>query len=185
MSDLQQRFSAGLSIREDNGATYLSGLALPFYDGTANTEYELCEGYFERFAPGSCQWDEVAANLQHESKQLIGLTPDTLTLRETARGIEFDIRLDESSYCRDAKIMVANRKLKGASIEFMPLKIEQKRDGNKNIVYVKQAQISGIGIVRNPAYKATDTYLRELQDNNDKLLMAVYEERLAQLLNKR
>lgn len=183
--NIEQRYSSTLSIRQEGDKTILSGLAVPYFDGSPGTEYELAPGYFERFATGSFSnlADEITANLQHDRHKILGVTPDTLQLRETARGLEYDVTLTDDSYSRDAKSLVAARKLKGSSIGFIPDKIEQKRDGNKNIVFVRQATLDHIAIVTQPAYKSTEAYLRELQDTNEKMLTAMYEERMDKLLD--
>ncbi len=183
MTDIQQRYSSILSVREENGQTIISGLAVPYYDGSPGTEYELSPGYYERFQPGAFKdLNDVECNIHHDRNKIIGSTPDTLRLRETARGLEYDVILDESTYSKDAKSLVASRKLKGSSIGFVPTKLEQKRDQDKNIVWVRQATLDHIALVSRPAYKATDAYLRELQANTARELTALREARLEQIL---
>lgn len=178
MSDYEQRYSDGFSIREDNGTTWVSGLAVPFFDGTRATEYELAPGYFERVSPNVvCNLDDVEACIMHERNRLIGMTPETLKLNRTAKGIEYSILLDDSTDSKDAKIMVANRKLKGASIRFMPT--ETKVEG-KNIT-IEAMRLDHVALVSRPAYK-TSAYLRMIETDKEKELMNIYEKRLSQVI---
>ena len=175
------RYNDGLSIRtEEGGQRYITGLALPWWNGESGSEYEIEDGYFERFEKGSVKWDTVVANIQHMNSHLIGITPDTLSLKESKRGIEFEITLDDSSFSRDAEIMVAKRKLRGASIEFRKPTFDYQREGNKNVVYVRSAQLRGISLVARPAYKSTEAYLRDV---SEMALTQIYNKRADDLLN--
>lgn len=175
----EQRYSDALSIREENGATIVSGIAVPFYDGTPATQYELEPNYYERVSPDVVvNLDEVEACIMHERKRLIGMTPDTLKLRRTNRGIEYDIILDDSTDSKDAKIMVRNRKLKGASIRFMPTDTQVE---GKAIV-IKAMVLDHVALVSKPAYKMTSAYLRFIETDKEKEMMDIYEKKLAHVL---
>lgn len=177
--NLEKRYAEGLSIREDGGATIISGIAVPFYDGTAGSEYELEKGYFERISPDcKVDLDNIEACIMHDRTRLIGMTPDTLKLRRTNRGIEYDLILDESTDSQDAKIMVKNKKLRGASIQFSPTEVRHDRKS----VTITGMRITHIALVSQPAYEKASAYLRFIEIDKEKELMAIYEDKLSHVL---
>lgn len=181
--------SLTLEYRADK-TPIIKGLASPVYDGTPLTQCRLDDHVFERFLPGAfdahlATSPEIFAYAEHNENKLLGITPDTLSLRCDAKGLHYEIVGDETTEFRDAMLKVQNKKYRGSSICFEAKKVEWIKEGGNDIRVIKQAKLVHVSPVKSPAYKATETTvaMRELQLNHDKELHELREKRLQVIID--
>lgn len=183
-----------VTLETRSGKPVLRGMASVVYNGQPGSEYQLAPKVMERFAPGAFdEWlatnPEIRCCLNHDEEKLIGVTPDTLTLWTDKNGLHYETELDDSTLCRDVQIMVSRKKLKGSSLQFVPDKMEWRKDGDNDIRYIIKAKVYHVSPVYRPAYKNADASLRaeaalrDLQECKDRELHELYEKKLNDLIN--
>ena len=129
---------------------------------------------FERGAFGDVSQLDFRLNVQHERQAIVARTGGGgLTLIDNGVSLDFRAELDpEDPDGKRAIRKVARGLLRGASIEFMPLKwrLEGSKDRGYTTVH-EQTELRGGGLVDSPAYPGST--LREQQER--------YEQRIATL----
>ena len=125
MKNLERRFFETKNIRAHdpnaNGQRSISGTAAVYYDGTDRTEFKLWDGVVERIMPGA--FDKVLANnddaralFNHDPNLLLGrVSADTLTLRSSDAGLEYDISAGDTTVARDVLEHIDRGDLQGSS----------------------------------------------------------------------
>lgn len=140
----------------------LRGLAAVYYDpSNPGTETKLTAHLWERIAPGAFdrvlrENQQVKASINHDPKdKLLGRTPRTLRLTATARGLEYEVDLPNTSAGNDAWEMVQRGDLAGSSFH-ADVAADFVREGDKDIYLIREvAKLYELGPVTDGAYTAT------------------------------
>lgn len=121
----------------------------------------------EKFARGA--FDEVLAKpgidvvalRDHDRSRLLGRTPNTLRVRSTERGLEYDFDLPDTSDGRDVAELLARRDLRGSSFGFR-VKSETFSEESDRIVRTVNvaSDLFDVSVVTKPAYPASEASLR-------------------------
>ncbi|MDE2772362.1 MAG: HK97 family phage prohead protease [Gemmatimonadota bacterium] len=136
----------------------IEGLALPFAEVCTATR---C-GRPERFEPGAFGLGEARTrwlDVGHDRTRVIAYSPGGgLDLRETERGLELSTDpLPELPLVDRTLDEIRRGTLRGLSVEFHAR--EERTDGNVRVL--EHVDLSGVGIVRTPAYTGTSVETRE------------------------
>lgn len=146
---MEQRKSQGLKITSQNR---LAGLAVPF-----GFMARLSEQLWEKVEPGaftdSLKANDVLCLSDHDTTKILGRTSSqTLTLRETSKGLEYEILLPETQLGRDTRELALRGDLGGVSVGFFI--VRQETTGNTRRIL--QADLREISIISAfPAYPQT------------------------------
>lgn len=135
----------------------LVGLAAPY-----NSETRIGE-FRERIAPGAfartlLDRRDVLALADHDSTRVLGRTGSgTLTLRDTAKGLEYALSLPATTVGSDLRELAARGDLGGVSIGFRSLRDSWEGD----LRTLEEVELHEISIVQAwPAYPDTTIALR-------------------------
>lgn len=120
---------------------------------------DVAPSYRERFEPGSIALDNaISANLNHDRLQSIGWHPNGgLTLTDTPEALTMRLELPPIPAADRALAEIQAGKLTGLSVEYQALR---ERADDAGVMVVQSAVLSGIGLVREPAYKQSRVRLR-------------------------
>lgn len=164
MRDKETRYlPTKVELRERDG----EGDKLPAIEGRAVVygawSHDL-GGFRERFEPGAfgdLDGADVLASLNHDMRaQLLGRTPDTLTLRDGKDGLDYRITPPDTGAARDAVELIRSGIVPGSSFTFRVKaggeKIAEDKDGNVTRT-VTDAELFEVAPVASPAYPQTDT----------------------------
>ena len=141
-----------LELRAEPQGRVLAGYALRFGD--------LAPDFNESFAPGSVQLaDAVNFNLSHKPFESIAHHPNgglNVDLRST--GVHIDASIPPTPAGDHALELVRSGEATGLSIEFRALREEHSESGQR---IIRNAVLSGIGLVADPAYPGSRAEARE------------------------
>jgi len=157
-------------VTEEGGK--LSGVAAPFGREAIIGDLDR-GGWREEIAPGAFakalrESDTVLLCDHDMSKPLARVSAGTLRLSETARDLEFNADIAETSYARDLLVNVRAGNKGGMSIGFKPVKDDWfDEDGNaasrmtgiKRVI--REVKLPEVSCVTNPAYKETAVFARD------------------------
>ena len=133
------------SLEADGGALRLRGVAVRYGEETGPPRLAFRERIMARaFAP----LGDVKLNRQHERGRLLARTGAGLVLTDTPDALLFEADLPQTREAEDTVALVRSGVLRGASIEYGPMRERQER----GVLVVEQARLAGIGIVDTPAY---------------------------------
>lgn len=159
----------------DDGSQKIVGLAAVYYDGTPRTEYELWEGVRERIKRGAFaallkEGTDTRALFNHEADNVLGrTTTNTLKLKSTVRGLEYEIRPPDTQVARDLLKLLERGDITGSSFSFLiGEEVWKDEDGGEVREIKKISKLFDVGPVTFPAYEATDAGLRSVQTAHDK-----------------
>jgi len=148
---------AGLEVRA--AGRRLTGIAAPF-DTVAHVN-----GFEERIAPGAfretlADGHDVLALHDHDSGQLLGRTRNgSLRLQETARGLEFEVDVADTTLGRDVLALAERGDLGGMSFAFRVRPAGERWDGTvRELRALHLVEISTISSF--PAYPTTEVHAR-------------------------
>lgn len=156
-----------------DGEKVISGYGAVFYDGSAQTEYELFDGYFERIDKDAFSEivgsNDVMGLFNHDSNFVLGRTPNTMRLSVDSRGLKYDIDIPKTNLGNDLHISIERGDITGSSFSFRPEKIEwseEIREGRKVEVRTikKVGYLKDVGPVTFPAYEATEAQARSSEE---------------------
>ena len=154
-----------VEIRMEGEAIKVSGYAAVF-----NEEADICGMFREVIAPGAFRdaigRDDVVFLVNHDGLPLARTRSGTLTLREDSRGLYMETELDPED--PDVRSIVPKMKrgdLDKMSFAFYPEVQEWDDSGETPLRTIRQASLSDVSIVTNPAYDGTDIGLRSLQEH--------------------
>ena len=145
----------GVGKRND-GQQIIKGVAVPY-----NSPSKDLGGFKEIFLSGafkkSIQEDDVRALFGHSKLHVLGRnTTGTLTLRETSRGLEYEIKIPNTTYARDLSKLIERGDISGSSISFMVRKPHgerfEERPNGEVIRYVSDAILVDVSPETFPAY---------------------------------
>ena len=154
--DIERRASAGVTA---------SGRRLTGYVATYGTEARI--GHFtERIAPGAfaaslASGRDILALLDHKPDALLGRTKSgSLTLREDAKGLSFDLQLPDTTAGRDLIALAERGDLGGMSFGFVAKDEAWTGDTRE----LRAVELHEISVVQSwPAYQQTEISLRNRQ----------------------
>ena len=154
-----------VEIRMEGEAIKVSGYAAVF-----NEEADICGMFREVIAPGAFRdaigRDDVVFLVNHDGLPLARTRSGTLTLREDSRGLYMETELDpEDPDVRSIVPKMKRRDLDKMSFAFYPEVQEWDDSGETPLRTIRQASLSDVSIVTNPAYDGTDIGLRSLQEH--------------------
>ncbi|MEV4173990.1 HK97 family phage prohead protease [Nonomuraea sp. NPDC049709] len=173
--------ATGAELRaDDTGAERFVGLASPFNSRAAIGNPKTW-GFFEEFTPG-CYTKTLSEGdqrmlIDHDSYYVVSrASAGTLTLAQSARGLEVDSALDNDlSYVRDLKANLRNGNITGMSIGFYVVKdqwslieVEEEGDDGKIRVYeaelrtIQEVRLIEVSAVTFPAFVDTEAELKSV-----------------------
>ncbi|WP_313297391.1 HK97 family phage prohead protease [Diaphorobacter sp.] len=151
--EIERRFIAAPKVEGGQ----LVGLAAPY-----NTETRIGD-FNERIAPGAftrtlANQRDVLALADHDSTRVLGRTSSgSLSLRETAKGLEYSLKLPSTSVGNDLRELAARGDLGGVSIGFRAVRDTWQGD----VRTLEEIELHEISIVQAwPAYPDTSVALR-------------------------
>ncbi len=153
---IERRYAQGATVE----GRQLVGLAAPFDVVTLIGEFS------ERIAPGAfarslAAGRDVLALADHDAAKVLARTRSgTLTLRETAQGLEYALTLPDTTTGNDIKALAARGDLGGVSMGFRC--IRDSWEGTTRTLH--EVELHEVSVVSAwPAYPSTTVALRSLQ----------------------
>lgn len=126
----------------------------------------IAEGKRERFVAGSVKlFRVVEANIQHARDQLVAVYPDGgLSFRDTPEALEVALELGDSMWAVSAKEMIADKLLRGFSVEYWPLR--SRMIGGVHVI--ERCLVQGVALCAAPAYEQAT--LDRQRDNSREIM---------------
>lgn len=131
-------------------------------------------GFRERFMPGAfgdLDGEDIIATFDHDTRLLLGRTPDTLSLDDSEEALRYRITPPATSTGQDVMELIRRKDVRGSSFTFRVLEggeewEEPKDEGAPAIRTVTKARLFEVAPVVRPAYEVTDVGLakRSLED---------------------
>lgn len=104
---------------------------------------------------------DVVALRDHDRSRLLGRTPNTLRVRETDRGLEYDFDVPDTSDGRDVIALLDRRDLRGSSFGFRVKGEAFVEEADRIVRTVTIASdLFDVSVVTKPAYPASEASLR-------------------------
>jgi uncharacterized protein len=138
------------------------------YAAVYNSESQDLGGFVEILSPGcftktlqenrtiKCLWN-------HDSNYVLGsVKNNTLTLKDTERGLYFECTPPETQYAKDFTESIKRGDVDNCSFMFQVIKDKWTMEDGKRIRYVNEAVLYEISTVAMPAYTATTVSARDL-----------------------
>lgn len=135
--------------------------------GTAVVYGQLSEdfgGWREKIAPGAFQnlrsTDLLLLNNHDTSQVLARSSANTLTVQDTASGLQFSASLGNESFAQDVGEMIRRRSIQGCSFGFICL--DDRWDNNNGQITrtVLSAELFELTLTASPAYTQTSAQVR-------------------------
>ena len=147
----------------ENAAPRLGGYAALF-----NTETEIAGMFRERIAPGAFAdaigRDDVRALFNHDPNFVLGRTTNqTLTIREDARGLAYDVTPPDTQWARDLMVSVGRGDITQSSFGFTVDEDQWDRPAARGELPVRtilRAKLFDVSAVAFPAYAQTSVAVR-------------------------
>jgi len=157
-----------VETRNDKDAKIV-GLASVYFDGSESTEFRLFDNVVERILPGAfdralADGDDVVALYNHNENFVLGRTPNTLELNSTEQGLEYRIDPPDTQYAKDLQTSISRGDIRGSSFAFQVEEQDWIEEDDKIVREVRSVRLSDVSPVTRPAYSATSTGLRSLDD---------------------
>lgn len=156
MDGLELRFASGSSVEGRS----LYGVAAPFGAETRIADFR------EVIAPGAftgtlADGHDVLALADHDTAKVLGRTSTgTLTLRETAAGLEYRLTLPDTTIGNDLRALAARGDLGGVSFGFRAIRDSWAGE----VRTLHEVELQEVSIVQAwPAYPTTTVSLRNRQ----------------------
>lgn len=146
-----------------------SEMKISGYAARFNSITTIYEGLQERIAEGAFSSsinNDIRALWDHDTKYVLGRTTnDTLTLREDAIGLGFDLVISDTSFGRDTYNLIKRRDISGVSFGFMVKDESWERLGDDCYLRtIKDVELLEISPVTFPAYKDTEVHARSMSE---------------------
>ena len=169
--DVPTRFEVVRTRSGGESAVTLRGTASVTYDGTAGTEYRLSEHAVERIADGAfaralAEGQDVVATYNHSKDHVLGRTgvagaPGTLRLRADAGGLHYEVDLPDTQTGRDVATLIERGDLRASSFAFLPRAKAWTREGDRDVLLVRDLDLYDVSVVTVPAYAGTAVSMRD------------------------
>lgn len=103
----------------------------------------------------------MVALFNHDTNMVLGRTPNTLRLRKTKQGLEYEIEPSETRLYQDVLTMIKRGDVKGSSFGFH---VEdegwkQEKDGTK-VRLIRSVKLLDVSVVVYPAYNSATADVR-------------------------
>lgn len=167
---------ANIETRDDGSPSKIKGYGAVFYDESdPGTEFRIFDDMIERIMPGF--FDDVVNSdvrglFNHDFNYVLGRTKadpkPTMRIGQDKIGLWYEIDIPEVSYANDILTLIQRGDVTGSSFSFTVAESRIEDDGETMIRYlVKAADVFDVGPVTIPAYKATTTTSRALQERRE------------------
>lgn len=125
--------------------------------------------FIETIEPGafarSLRESRVWAYYGHDDRWPLARTPETLQLSEDSRGLRFSMTLPDTTYGNDVAVLIDGGVLEGKmSFGFRTKEDRWERRGEALHRTLLDVDLVEVSVVREPAYQATGSSLRQAQD---------------------
>ena len=134
------------------------------------------------FGPDVGTRKDISANVMHDAPRLVGRTGTPgLKLTDTHDRLTFELRLPDTQDGRDARTLLEEGILNGASVEFFS--IDDSYDRETKTRTIKEAKLLGFALVDVPAYdksRITSRRILELAEEANKAARDTKRSRAAQ-----
>lgn len=158
-----------LETREGQSSR-ITGYAAVYYNGTADTEYQLFDNYYERIMPGAFdrairEKDDVRALFNHDPNQILGRSSaGTVRLIADGKGLSYEIEPGDTTVARDVQQHLKRKDVTGSSFAFTVteerwVKVGEGKD-KRTIREVVNVRLYDVGPVTYPAYTGTSAATR-------------------------
>lgn len=146
-----------------DGKKVIRGIAPVYYNADdPGTEFKIGKNLVERVRPGAAsgataEGADVRSFFNHDPSIVLGRTKSgTLTLEETARGLEFEVEPPDTTAGRDALTSIERGDVSGSSFMFWVERqsFEEPEEG-PDVRWLDQVNILEVGPVTFPAYPAS------------------------------
>lgn len=145
-----------------DGKEVIRGIAPIYYrEGDAGTEFPLWRGVVERVRLGAAKGAigaDVRSFFNHDPSLILGRTKaGTLALRETDKGLEYEVTPPDTQAGRDVIQSIRRGDVDGSSFMFRVKKEswEVLDDQKGDVRWLEELEIFEVGPVSMPAYKAS------------------------------
>jgi HK97 family phage prohead protease len=153
-------------VGEGNGPTKLAGYAAVF-----NSDSEDLGGFIETIMPGAfsrslATGPDVVCLFNHDPNNLLGRTPNTLSITQDAKGLRYVVEPPDTQLGRDIPVLVQRGDLKHSSFAFIARRqrwlnnagqeVEARRATRREII---EAELTDVSPVVRPAYSASSVGL--------------------------
>lgn len=170
---------AHIERRADGDTPIITGYASLFYDGTPETEYVLFDNVVERIMPSAfdralAEKDDVRGLFNHDPDNLLGRTPNTMTLSKDDKGLRYDITAGTSRIAQDVIEFIERGDLTGSSFAFVATDVRWRETDDLDIREIHSVELYDVGPVTYPAYESTTAGMRSVCD-----VRGVHEELVA------
>jgi len=150
------------------------GNTLEGFAAVYNSPSQDLGGFTEIIRPGAfdralASGNDVVARFNHHPDSILGRTSNnTLRLWSDSRGLRYSVKLDDTTDAVDLKKKIKRGDISGSSFEFRtaPKGDSWRKDNGKVIRELRDVDIFDVGPVINPAYKATSTSVRSIEELN-------------------
>jgi hypothetical protein len=182
---------ARLRASEDKKGRRIRGYAAVFWDGRAETQYEIWRGLVERidaraFKRALKEDQDVRALAHHNSSMILGRRQaGTLDLWIDEVGLGYEVLLADTERERDLWIHVERGDVDGSSMTFSPKKVEWQTAKDLEIQTVIDADLREVGPVTFPAYAGTAAEARSRNQPADEDVLELRRDRGVQVLRRR
>lgn len=171
------------TFMDDSGARHIRGYGALFYNGSAETEYEIPGMLITRFMPGIFSGmdvfsADVRSYFNHDPNHILGRsTAGTLNLRVDEVGLYYDITLPDTQTARDLAVSIDRGDIRGASVTISVQSDGETRrkEGKVYIREIAKADLFEVGPVTDPAFTNTSAHMYSGLSSEIKEYMATVE----------
>jgi len=171
---MERRF-LGSEVRVSADGGEISGYAAVYYDGTADTEYQLRDDVVERVMSGAFdavleEKSDVKALWNHKEDLILGrVKSGTLRLASDKRGLKYTIKTANTTLAADVREHIRRGDAGGSSFAFTPVEERWTREGSMNVRELREVDVYDVSVVVDPAYKAATVATRAVGDPTEAL----------------
>ena len=139
---------------EQNKGRTLAGVVVAYKD-----EASIGGQFREKVERGALSFDDVVLNLSHDTKRPLARLGSNLELRDDKDALRMSAKLPRSRDADDTLELIKSGVLRGLSVEMRVQKDEWSAGGRLRTI--KEATLSGIGVVAKPAYPQSSIEARD------------------------
>jgi HK97 family phage prohead protease len=153
-------------VKDKRGFT---GYGAVFYDGSADTQYEIYNDLVERVMPGAfdraIEEDDVRGLFNHSPDNVLGrTTAGTMRLSVDERGLKYDIDAADTTVANDLMESIGRGDITGSSFAFTVTDEAWRMEDRVTIREVLGVRLFDTGPVTFPAYEGTEADIRKARD---------------------
>ena len=157
MSSYEIRVGAELRAVDDGDRPRIEGTAIVFDRESADLG-----GFTEIMERDSITFDgDLVADFDHQSQYILGRQSNgTLEVRTDGDGVHFTAYPPDTQWARDLMVSMREGYIRQCSFAFRCLRDKWEHEGEKVVRKVKEALVSNLSIVAQPAYPQTSAEAR-------------------------